>query len=224
MDKRFRDRTEAGEMLSQQLLSFVCHPRAIILGLPRGGVPVADPIARRLKLPLEICLVHKLGVPGDPEVAMGAIDLQGRRYLNNRMIAALQISAAGIDRVAAIELQELQRRNRVYRGVQPPLDLDDRVVIIVDDGLATGSTMKAAIEVIKLQQPAEIIVAVPVAFRGVVDELRELVDLFVCLIMPVPFKAISAWYENFDQITDDLVCELLARSTIPPCVNGEDID
>ena len=224
MNNRFRDRTEAGELLSEQLLGYFCHPQAIVLGLPRGGVPVAAEIARRLELPLDICLVHKLGVPGDPELAMGAIDLQGRRYLNDRIITTLQIPAARIDRVAEIELQELQRRNLVYRGdrlggalrVRSTVDLRDRVAIVVDDGLATGSTMKAAIEVIKLQQPAQIVVAVPVAFGGVVDELRELVDLFVCLILPVPFKAIGAWYDNFDQTTDDRVCELLARSTAPP--------
>jgi putative phosphoribosyl transferase len=215
MDKKFRDRTEAGELLSQQLLSYFHCPQAIVLGLPRGGVPVADLIARRLKLPLDICLVHKLGVPGDPEVAMGAIDLQGRRYLNDRIITTLQIPAASIDRVAEIELQELQRRNLVYRGDRSVVDLRDRIVIIVDDGLATGSTIKAAIEVIKFQQPSQIVVAVPVAFGGVIDELRELVDVFVCLIMPVPFRAIGAWYENFDQVTDDRVCELLARSTPP---------
>ena len=211
MNNRFRDRTEAGELLSEQLLGYFCHPQAIVLGLPRGGLPVADPIARRLQLPLDICLVHKLGVPGDPEVAMGAIDLQGRRYLNDRIITTLQIPAASIERVAEIELQELQRRNLVYRGNRSTVDLRDRVAIVVDDGLATGSTMKAAIEVIKLQQPPQIVVAVPVAFGGVVDELRELVDLFVCLILPVPFKAIGAWYENFDQITDDRVCELLSQ-------------
>jgi putative phosphoribosyl transferase len=215
MDKKFRDRTEAGELLSQQLLSYFHCPQAIVLGLPRGGVPVADLIARRLKLPLDICLVHKLGVPGDPEVAMGAIDLQGRRYLNDQIITTLQIPAASIDRVAEIELQELQRRNLVYRGDRSVVDLRDRIVIIVDDGLATGSTIKAAIEVIKFQQPSQIVVAVPVAFGGVIDELRELVDVFVCLIMPVPFRAIGAWYENFDQVTDDRVCELLARSTPP---------
>ena len=203
-------------LLSEQLLGYFCHPQAIILGLPRGGVPVADPIARRLQLPLDICLVHKLGVPGDPELAMGAIDLQGRRYLNDRIITTLQIPAASIDRVAEIELQELQRRDRIYRGVRSTVDLRDRFAIVVDDGLATGSTMKAAIGVIKLQQPAQIVVAVPVAFGGVVDELRELVDLFVCPIVPVPFKVIGVWYENFDQITDDRVCELLARSTAPP--------
>ena len=220
MNKRFRDRVEAGELLSQRLLGYVRHPQAIVLGLPRGGVPVAAEIARRLELPLDICLVHKLGVPGDPEVAMGAIDLQGRRYLNARIIAALQISAVQIERVAAIELQELQRRDRVYRGDRAVVDLRDRVAIVVDDGVATGSTMTAALEVIKLQQPAQIVVAIPVAFRGIVDELRP-VDLFVCLMMPVSCEAIGAWYEDFDQITDDRVCELLARSTAPPGVNGE---
>jgi putative phosphoribosyl transferase len=211
MNRRFRDRAEAGRKLSEQLLTYALNPQAIVLGLPRGGVPVAYPIAQTLQLPLDICLVHKLGVPGDPEVAMGAIDLQGRRYLNDRIVSALRISAASIDRVAEIELRELQRRDQVYRGDRPEVDLRERIVIVVDDGLATGATMTAAIQVIKQQQPAQIVVAVPVAFRDVVDRLTELVDLFVCLMMPAPFSAIGSWYDNFDQTTDAQICTLLDR-------------
>jgi putative phosphoribosyl transferase len=211
MNKRFRDRDEAGQLLAQQLLIYARNPQAIVLGLPRGGVPVAYQIAQTLQLPLDICLVHKLGVPGDPEVAMGAIDLQGRRYVNDRIVTALKISAASIDRVAEIELRELQRRDRVYRGDRSAVDLDDRIVIVVDDGLATGATMEAAIQAIRLQQPAQIVVAVPIAFRGVVDELRDTVDLLVCLMMPAPFYAIGSWYENFAQTTDAQVCALLDR-------------
>ena len=194
MIKRFRDRAEAGQLLAQKLLSYTRHPQAIVLGLPRGGVPVAAPIARTLQVPLDICLVHKLGVPGDSEVAMGAIDLQGRRYLNKRIVAALQISPAQIDRVAEIELRELQRRDRIYRGDRPDVNLHDRIAIVVDDGLATGATMRAAIETIQLQQPAQIVVAVPVAFQVAVDELRDIVDLVVCLMMPENFYAIGTWY------------------------------
>jgi putative phosphoribosyl transferase len=212
MTNRFRDRAEAGYLLAQQLLSYAQHPRAIVLGLPRGGVPVADPIAQTLQLPLDICLVHKLGVPGDPEVAMGAIDLQGRRYLNAWIVTALQIPPASIDRVADIELRELQRRDRVYRGDRPAVDLHERIVILVDDGLATGATMRAAIAAISQQQPAQIVIAVPVAARNTVDELGELVDRVVCLMMPQPFYAIGSWYENFDQTTDAQVCEALSDS------------
>jgi putative phosphoribosyl transferase len=212
MSKRFRDRAEAGKQLAQRLVSYAQHPQAIVLGLPRGGVPVAYPISQTLQLPLDICLVHKLGVPGDPEVAMGAIDLQGKRYLNERIVAALQISPASIDRVAEIELKELQRRDLVYRGNRPAIDLRDRIAIVVDDGLATGATMKAAIEVIHHQQPAQIVVAVPIAFRGAVDELLDAIDLFVCLMVPSPFYAIGSWYENFTQTTDEQVIDLLDRS------------
>jgi putative phosphoribosyl transferase len=211
MNKRFRDRTEAGRQLAPQLLSYARQPQAIVLALPRGGVPVAEPIAKLLELPLDICLVHKLGVPKDPEVAMGAIDLQGRRYLNERIISAFSIAPASIDRVAELELIELQRRDRLYRNNRPPLDLHDRIVILVDDGLATGATMRSAIYAIQLQQPAQIIVAVPIAFSGAVDELLEIVDLFVCLIVPKPFYAIGSWYENFTQVTDAEVCTLLDR-------------
>jgi putative phosphoribosyl transferase len=212
MNKRFRDRAEAGYLLAQQLLSYAQHPQAIVLGLPRGGVPVAEPIAHTLQLPLDICLVHKLGVPGDPEVAMGAIDLQGRRYLNNWIVTALQISPASIDRVAEIELRELQRRERVYRGDRPPVDLQERIAILVDDGLATGATMRAAVAAIHHQQPAQIVIAVPVAARSTVAEFAELVDRVVCLMMPQPFYAIGSWYENFDQTTDAQVCAALRDS------------
>lgn len=212
MNKRFRDRAEAGQLLAQQLSSYAHHPRAIVLGLPRGGVPVAAPIAQTLQIPLDICLVHKLGVPGDPEVAMGAIDLQGNRYLNERIVTALQISPASIDRVAASELRELQRRDRVYRGDRPAVDLQERIVILVDDGLATGATMRSAIAAIEQCKPAQIVIAVPVAARSTVDEFRELVDRVVCLMMPQPFYAIGSWYENFGQTTDAQVCAALSDS------------
>jgi putative phosphoribosyl transferase len=213
MNKRFRDRADAGRQLAQQLLNYANNSQAIVLGLPRGGLPVAHPIAQTLQLPLDICLVHKLGVPGEPEVAMGAIDLQGRRYLNNRIITALKISPARIDRVAEIELRELQRRDLIYRGDRPPINLQDRIAIVVDDGLATGATMRSAIEAIQLQSPAQIVVAVPVAFGDAVDELLDTVDLFVCLMMPAPFYAIGSWYDDFDQTTDAQVCAALLDRT-----------
>jgi putative phosphoribosyl transferase len=212
MNRRFRDRAEAGQQLAQELLAYDRHLQAIVMGLPRGGVPVAYPIAKTLQLPLDICLVHKLGVPDDPEVAMGAIDLYGHRWLNQQIITRLQISAASIDRVAEVELQELQRRNCLYRGNRPPADLAEKIVILVDDGLATGATMRSAIELIQPQQPAKIIVAVPVAFSGGVDRLLDSIDLLVCLMIPKQFQSISSWYENFSQTTDAEVCALLVDS------------
>lgn len=213
MKKRFRDRADAGRQLAQQLANYAHHPQAIALGLPRGGVPVAYEISQKLQIPLNICLVHKLGVPGDSEVAMGAIDLQGNRYLNQRIIQLLGISTTSIDRVAQSELQELQRRDRVYRGERPPVNLQDRIAIVVDDGLATGATMKAAILAIERQQPAQIVVAIPIAFRGALEEIRTLVNLVICLMVPEPFSAIGSWYEDFSQTTDDLVCAALAESS-----------
>jgi putative phosphoribosyl transferase len=209
MHKRFRDRTDAGQQLAQQLLSYRRQPQTIILGLPRGGVPVAYPIAKILELPLDICLVHKLGVPNQPELAMGAIDLQGQRCLNERIVDALGISAASIDRVAESELRELHRRDLTYRGDRPPVEIKDQTIILVDDGLATGATMRAAIQTIHNQQPAQIIVAVPIACRNVVDKMLDTVDMLVCLIMPEPLQAIGSWYDDFTQTTDKQVCELL---------------
>ncbi len=213
MNRRFRDRAEVGQQLAQKLLAYANHPAAIVLALPRGGVPVAYPIAKTLQLPLDICLVHKLGVPGDPEVAMGAIDLQGNRWLNERIVTELQIAPDRIDRVAESELAELHRRDWLYRGDRPPVTLADRIVILVDDGLATGATMRAAIDSVRPPQPAKIIVAVPVAFSRAVDELIDSIDLFVCLTMPKSMQSIGAWYEDFSQTSDAEVCELLARST-----------
>jgi putative phosphoribosyl transferase len=214
MNKRFRDRAEAGRLLAQQLLDYADRPQAIVLALPRGGVPVAHPIAQQLQVPLDICLVHKLGLPRNPEVAMGAIDLQGTRYLNEPMVKALEISTATIERIAADELCELQRRDRTYRGDRAAIDLRDRIAIVVDDGLATGATMKAAIEAIRYQQPAQIAIAVPVAFQGAIEELRASVDRIVCLITPEPFEAIGCWYEDFSQTTDAEVCAALQGSGV----------
>jgi putative phosphoribosyl transferase len=207
MNKKFRDRADAGRQLAPKLARYAAAqcPLAIVLGLPRGGVLVAAPIAQMLQVPLDLCLVHKLGVPGNAEFAMGAIDLQGRQYLNDRTIADLGISPAQIDRVAQIELQELQRRDRAYRGDRPEIDLHDRVAILVDDGLATGATMKAAIAVVRSQNPAQIVVAVPVAFGGTVEALHPSVDRVVCLMIPISFDAIGSWYENFTQTTDEEV-------------------
>jgi putative phosphoribosyl transferase len=204
MNKQFRDRADAGRQLAPKLARYAAAecPQSIVLGLPRGGMIVAAPIAQMLQVPLDLCLVHKLGVPSNAEFAMGAIDLQGRRYLNERTVANLRISPAQIDRVAEVELRELQRRDRAYRGDRPAVDLRDRVAILVDDGLATGATMKAAITVVRNHNPAQIVVAVPVAFSGTVEELRPTVDLVVCLMMPTPFEAIGSWYENFTQTTD----------------------
>jgi putative phosphoribosyl transferase len=212
MSKRFRDRAEAGQQLAHKLLNYARTPQAIVLALPRGGVPVAAPIAATLQLPLDLCLVRKLGVPSNPELAMGAIDLQGRRYLNEEIIAEFKISPASIDRVAELEAIELARRERLYRGNRPPLNLTDRIVILVDDGLATGATMRSAVRSIQPQQPAQIIVAVPISAPAIVAEFTALVDLVVCPIVPQSLYAIGAWYDNFPQISDAEVGSLLTRS------------
>ena len=213
-DTRFRNRTEAGQLLARKLTQYANRSDAIVLGLPRGGVPVAFEVATALNLPLDICLVRKLGVPGHQELAMGAIALGGVQILDDDVLAWLRITGHTIGEVAAQELQELQRRDRVYRGNRPQPSLRDRVVILVDDGLATGSTMRAAIGVVKPQQPQRIVVAVPVASPETSEQLRTEVDEVVCLITPPLFYAIGMWYEEFAQTTDAQVCELLTKTQV----------
>jgi putative phosphoribosyl transferase len=211
MLKRFRDRVEAGQLLAKKLVDYAHHPDAIVIGLPRGGVPVAAEVATALQVPLDICIVRKLGVPDRQELAMGAIGSGGVCWLNEDIIRDLRISRHQIDLVMARELRELERRDRAYRGDRPPLDVRDRVVILIDDGLATGATMRAAIRVLQQQQPAQLIVAVPIASLEVVRELEGEVNRVVYLLAPEPFYAIGYWYDNFDQTSDREVCELLDR-------------
>jgi putative phosphoribosyl transferase len=199
-------------MLGEKLRDYTRHADGIVIALPRGGVPVAYEVAKMLELPLDLCIVRKLGVPDHQELAMGAIGAGGVCWLNEDIIHDLRISRHSIDLVRAKELRELQRRERVYRGDRPPLDVRDRVVILIDDGLATGATMRAAIRVLQQQQPRQIVVAVPLAATEVVGELATEVDRVECLMTPEPFYAIGYWYENFDQTTDRQVCELLEIS------------
>ncbi|NWF62351.1 MAG: phosphoribosyltransferase [Fischerella sp.] len=207
----FRDRTQAGQMLARKLSAYANRQDVIVVALPRGGVPVAFEVAKALNVPLDVCIVRKLGVPHHKELAMGAIAAGGVRVLNYDVVSWLGISSKTIDEVAAKELRELQRRDRVYRGERPPLDVRNRTVILIDDGIATGSTMRAAIAILRQQQPQRIIVAVPVAPLETYRELQAEVDEVVCLLTPEPMNAIGLWYENFSQTTDEEVRELLAK-------------
>ena len=211
--ERFRGRREAGRLLAGKLSTYANRPDVLVLALPRGGVPVAAEVARALGTPLDVFVVRKLGVPGHEEFAFGAIATGGVRVLNEDVVRALQIPDRVIDAVAAREQEELARRERVYRGDRPPLDVRGRTVILVDDGLATGATMQAAIRALRQQQPARIVVAVPTASLETCDELKREVDEVICATTPDPFYAVGLWYEDFSQTTDEEVRELLARST-----------
>ena len=212
-DERFTDRHEAGRYLGEKLAAagYANAPNLLVLALPRGGVPVAYEVARRLDAPLDIFLVRKLGVPGHEELAMGAIATGGVLVLNHPVVDRLGLSLADIDRVARQEWAELQRRERAYRGSRPPPEIEGRSVILVDDGLATGASMRAAAQAVSQQKPAKLIVAVPVAAPETCDEFRNEVDDVVCARTPEPFNAVGLWYEDFSQTTDDEVRELLAR-------------
>lgn len=210
----FRNRAEAGKLLAQRLAKYADRADVLVLGLPRGGVPVAFEVAKALNAPLDICLVRKLGVPGHKELAMGAIASGGVRVLNYDVVSWLGISGKTIDTVAAHELRELQRRDRAYRGDRPQPEIRNQILILVDDGIATDSTMRAAITVLKSQHPQQIIVAVPVAPSDICKALRSEVNDVVCLIHPDPFYAIGLWYANFAQTTDEAVHELLAREFV----------
>jgi putative phosphoribosyl transferase len=209
---RFRDRLEAGRMLATLLSHHANRDDVLVLGLPRGGVPVAFEVAQALGAPLEVFLVRKLGVPGHEELAMGAIASGDVVVLNHEVVRALAISDAVIEKVVAAERQELQRREQAYRDDRPPVDAHGRIAILIDDGLATGSSMRAAIASLRGQRPACLVVAVPVAAPESCEEIRAEVDEMVCARTPDPMFAISYWYEDFAQTTDDEVRDLLARA------------
>jgi predicted phosphoribosyltransferase len=208
----YRNRIEAGKRLASRLADYVNRSDVLVLALPRGGVPVAFEVAEALKAPLDIFLVRKLGVPGQEELAMGAIATGGVRVLNEDVVGYLRVPGEVIDAVAADELRELERRERAYRGDRPAPDVKGKTVILVDDGLATGSTMRAAAAALRQQQPARIVVAVPVSAPQTCDEYRMGVDEIICAITPEPFRAVGQWYEDFSQTTDEEVRELLARA------------
>jgi predicted phosphoribosyltransferase len=209
----FRDRREAGQLLATKLTAYANRPDVIVLALPRGGVPVAYEVARALGAPMDIFLVRKLGVPGYEELAMGAIATGGVRVLNDELVGGLRIPDYIIDEVAAWEQQELERRERLYRGARPAPDVRGRTVILVDDGLATGATMQAAVRALRLQQPARIVVAVPTAAPETCTQLKAVADDVICAITPEPFHAVGLWYEDFSQTTDEEVRDLLAQGS-----------
>lgn len=208
----FRDRTEAGQQLAAMLDAYAHRSDVLVLGLPRGGVPVAYEVARALAAPLDIIVVRKLGVPYEPELAMGAIALGGIRVLNTDIVAELRIPIEVVEAVTAEQQRELTRRERLYRGDRPQPDIRGRTVILVDDGIATGATIRAAIATVRQQQPARIVVAVPVAAAYTCDELRKEVDEIVCALAPESLYGIGFWYEQFPQLSDDTVRDLLTKA------------
>lgn len=207
----FRDRGEAGKKLGAALGKFA-GTDAVVLALPRGGVPVGFEVAQALHVPLDVFVVRKLGVPGQEELAMGAIASGGVRVLNHTIIDGLAIPPEQIDAVAAREARELERRESAYRGARGPVDVKGRVAILVDDGVATGSSMRAAVTALRLKGPGEIVVAVPVASRYICDELQEESDQTLCLYTPLDFFAVGQWYQEFSQTTDEEVRTLLERA------------
>lgn len=206
---RFRSRRFAGVLLAEELSRYAGADGVIVLALPRGGVPVGYEIARTLHLPLDVFQVRKLGVPGHEELAMGAIGSGGGRYLNREVIDSLHISQAEIESVARRESAELERRERLYRDSRPRKDVAGKTVILADDGVATGSSMFAAIETLRSERVARIVVAIPVGPVETCERLREIADDLVCLQMPEPFYAVGTWYERFNQVEDDEVRALL---------------
>jgi predicted phosphoribosyltransferase len=198
--------------LAQRLTAYAQWPGVLVLALPRGGVPVAFEVAQALNVPLDVFLVRKLGVPGYEELALGALASGGVRVLNQDVIASLNIPAELIEAVAAREQQELERRERAYRDDRPAPVIQGRVIILIDDGLATGSTMYAAVAALKQKHPAKLIVAVPVAARATCEEFQSVVDEVICVLTPEPFMAVGLWYRDFSQTTDEEVRALLARA------------
>jgi len=208
----FHDRYDAGRRLAARLITYADRPDVLVLALPRGGVPVAYEVAQALQAPLDLFLVRKLGVPGHEELAMGAIATGGVLVHNEEVVRGLRILPHVIQAVAGREQQELERRERLYRGDRPPPEVRGRTVILVDDGLATGATMRAAAEALRQQQPARLIIAVPVAAPTTCEELREVEDEIICAVTPEPFYAVGLWYEDFSPTSDEEVRDLLDRA------------
>jgi len=208
----FRDRTEAGQRLARRLAAYAYRPEVLVLALPRGGVPVAFAVARALHVPLDVLIVRKLGVPGYEELAMGAIASGGERVLNESVVRTLHIPEAVINQVAAREQDEVQRRERLYRADRPASEVRGRTIILVDDGMATGATMRAAVAALRQRQPARLVIAVPVAASATCEELASEVDELVCLIRPKTLFAVGFWYEHFTQTTDEQVRDLLGQA------------
>ena len=212
---RFQDRADAGIYLVEHLQKFANKPDTIVLGLPRGGVVVAYEVARGLGLPLDVFLVRKLGVPGYEELALGAIASGGVQVINEEVLRSIRIPQSQIQEIAAKETEELKRRERVYRQNRGPLVVEGKTIILVDDGLATGATMRAAVAALAKLGPRKIVIAVPVASVEACEEFRKAVDEIVCGITPTRFNAVGAWYEDFSQTTDQEVIQLLREAQTP---------
>ncbi|MBO0721704.1 MAG: phosphoribosyltransferase [Blastocatellia bacterium] len=215
MQIRFRDRIEAGRLLAEKLGEYANRSDVIVLALPRGGVPVGFEVAQALKAPLDVLIVRKLGVPEQPELAMGAIASGGIRVLNDDLLRHYPIPADVIDSITKVEREELERRERIYRGDRPLSNVEGRTVILVDDGIATGTTMRSAVESLKRRNAAEIVIAVPVAPATIFEEFHRVKNHLVitCLWTPEPFIAVGLWYDQFPQLSDEEVRELLNRPT-----------
>jgi putative phosphoribosyl transferase len=209
----FQNRTEAGQKLASRLSAYFGQPDVLVLALPRGGVPVGCEVARALHAPVDVFVVRKLGVPWNPELAMGAVATGGVRVLDHQIIGSLAIPNEEVAKVAAQEELELERRERLYRGGRAPLPVSGKKVILVDDGIATGSTMRAGIAALRRLQPARIVIAVPVATRATCTILRELADEVVCAFEADDFYAIGEWYEDFTQLSDQEVQNLLENAS-----------
>jgi putative phosphoribosyl transferase len=209
---KFRNREQAGQLLADKLMAYANRTDVLILALPRGGVPVAFEVAQALNAPLDIFVVRKLGLPGHEELAMGALASGNVRVLNDDVVNRMHIPEKVINAVAAQEQRELERRERLYRNDRPPFSVQGRTVILIDDGLATGSTMRAAVAALRRQNPAALVVAVPVAAPETCQEFKSEVDEIICAYTPEPFYAVGLWYEDFSQTGDDEVRDLLARA------------
>jgi putative phosphoribosyl transferase len=212
--KKFRDRVHAGQLLAGLLLSYADEPNLLVLGLPRGGVPVAHEVARRLSADLDVFVVRKLGVPWQPELAMGAIGSGGICSINDEIVRSLGISASDLKTVQIREQAELERRESLFRGGRPPYSIAGRVIIIVDDGLATGATMAVAIQAMRSQNPRKIVVAVPVAPTDTAQRIRAMADDFICLVTPQFFAGVGAAYEDFSQTSNEDVMRILGRAPL----------
>lgn len=209
---RYRDRSEAGQSLARHLADYAHKDNVLVLGLPRGGVPVGDEVARALGVPLDVFLVRKLGLPDQREIAMGAIASGGAKLLDDELIAEKKLSPQQVAAIVARETLELARREALYRAGRPPVNARGQTVILVDDGVATGYTMRVAVLALRQLQPAELVVAIPVGAPETCELLASAADKVICPLQPTPFLAVGLWYDSFPQLTDDMVRAALAHA------------